>query len=99
MFSGIRYPVIRLAAETNKLLVKTGTAPVEMPKMPTLRIQKLWGGAMSDTEGMTLGCHHGAARVGRMSRRRLAGVIRRMPNIRRKARKTAFPPYLAHNAP
>ena len=49
MFSGIRYPVIRLAAETNKLLVKTGTAPVEMPKMPTLRIQKLWGGAMSDT--------------------------------------------------
>jgi len=29
-----------------------------------------------------------------MSRRLLAGVIRRMPNIRRKARKTVFPPYL-----
>ena len=36
-----------------------------------------------------------SARVGRMSRRRLAGVIRRMTNTRRKARKAAFPPYLA----
>ena len=34
-------------------------------------------------------------RVGGMSRRHLAGVIRRMAYIRRKARKTAFPPYLA----
>ena len=39
-----------------------------------------------------------SARVERMSRRRLAGVIRQMLNIRRKARKTAFPPYLAATA-
>ncbi len=42
MFSGIRYQVIRLAAETNKLLGKTGAAPLEMPKLPTMRMQKLW---------------------------------------------------------
>ena len=35
------------------------------------------------------------ARVGRISRRLLAGVMRQMTNIRRKVQKTAFPPYLA----
>ena len=42
MFSGVRYQVIRLAAETNKMLAKVRTAPVEMPILPTMRMQKLW---------------------------------------------------------
>ena len=42
MFSGVRYQVIRLAAESNKMLATVRTAPVEMPILPTVRMQKLW---------------------------------------------------------
>ena len=42
MFSGIRRQVIRLVAETNKMLVKAGFESIQVPTLPIMRMLKLW---------------------------------------------------------
>lgn len=42
MFAGVRSQVLRLQAETNKVLRKGGEAPIEMAALPVMRMVKLW---------------------------------------------------------
>jgi hypothetical protein len=42
MFAGVRAQVIRLAAETNKVLAKVRGCPVTLPPLPAMRMLKLW---------------------------------------------------------
>jgi hypothetical protein len=42
MFAGIRAQVIRLLAETNRMLAKVGGMPVELPRLPVMRMIRLW---------------------------------------------------------
>ena len=42
MFAGIRRQVIRLLGEANKMLVKVGCRPIQVPTLPIMRMLKLW---------------------------------------------------------
>lgn len=48
MFAGIRMQVIRLLTETNRMLAKVGGMPVELPRLPVMRMIGLW----TDTDGL-----------------------------------------------
>jgi hypothetical protein len=42
MFAGIRSQVIRLVAETNRMLTKVKAKPIDIPSLPVMRMLPLW---------------------------------------------------------